>query len=908
MHDAQLLERDGEVAAIAEAIARLAHGAGGAVVVDGVAGIGKTSLLVEACRLARAASVTVLPASGGELERDFPHGVVRQLFEPVVREQPADRLFAGAAGPAARILAPDATATASDPLTIQHGLYWLTANLAARAPLLIAVDDAHWTDTASLRALLFLARRLDGLAVLLVLAARSGEGAPELGRIATHPGTRILRPAALTEPAVATLIDRGLGSPDERFVSACRVATGGNPYLVGELVDALAADGVAPVAASAQRVRGFAPETIAHATLLRLSRLPAGTVPLAQAVAVLGAGARLWQAAQLAGLNEAQAIAAADALAAAHVLRPGRPLEFVHPIVRAAVYEQLPLGARSAAHARAAELLAGADVDEIAAHLLLTEPRGRPEVVELLRAAARRALAGGAPEAGVSYLRRALEEFVEPELAVLEELATCEKVVRSPAAVEHLQQALGLAGDRDTRARISVELAEILILAGQWDPALALLQSLDDAGALGWRAKALLVGLSLYDPRHAGRVPLEPLFAEAERGGAARPLALTLAARAAMTGEDIERVPALVAAGLDGGRFLAEEGGESNLLAQALCALVFVDALDAAGDLVSEMLRDARVRSSVLGFASGVGHRVLVQARRGDLAGAEADLRSALGVLQEHDLLFAVPITLWYASEAILERPDLADVAALAETLELPPDLAATATGAWLLDLRGRLRLLARDEAGGIEDLRRCGATLDALGHRNPSYCSWRSALALATNDSRLADEELTAARRLGLARAIGGALRTRSVLEGDEAGLRAAVTLLEGSPLEHARALVDLGAWLRRANQRTEARAALRAGLDRALRCGAHRLAGRAREELAASGARPRREVSSGVDALTPSERRVAGMAADGLGNAQIAQALFVTVNTIETHLRHVYAKLGISSRREIPKITVDP
>ena len=693
-------------------------------------------------------------------------------------------------------------------------------------------------------------------------------------------------------------------------------------YLVEELIAALAADHVSPVAGSAERVRGLGPATIAHATLLRLSRLPDGAVPLANAVAVLGVDALVSSAARIAGLDQAHALAAADTLVAAHVLRPGRPLEFVHPIVRTAVYEQLPPGARAAAHARAARLLddAGAELDAIAAHLLLTEPAGHDDVIERLRQAAREALARGAPEAAVTYLSRALEESLEPRIDVLEELALAEQVVRAPAAIEHLEEALRLATDRATRARLSVTLAELLALMAQWTRAYALFGSAldelgDDDSALAARAKALWVSFASNDPRPGGgdEARLAALLAEAERGSGGRPLALVLAGRTSTRGEQLERVPALVEAGLDGGRFLAEEGPESNLLPQAACALVFVEALDAAAALTEEMLRDARARGSVLGFASGTAHRALVQTRRGDLAAAEADLRSALGVVQEHELLFALPITLWYTRDAILERPELADVAALTLGLQLPPDFAGTGSGAWLLELRGRLRWQAREGAAAAADLRQCGQTLDALGQRNPGYSGWRSALALATGDAAPARDELADARRLGFPRAIGVSLRTLGLLEGDIATLREAVAVLADSPapLEHARALVELGASQRRANQRVEARETLREGLDLAVRCGAGRLNERAREELAAAGGRPRREVLRGVDALTPSERRVAAMAADGLGNAQIAQALFVTVNTIETHLRHVYAKLGVNQRAQLAdalKITGAP
>jgi DNA-binding CsgD family transcriptional regulator len=154
---------------------------------------------------------------------------------------------------------------------------------------------------------------------------------------------------------------------------------------------------------------------------------------------------------------------------------------------------------------------------------------------------------------------------------------------------------------------------------------------------------------------------------------------------------------------------------------------------------------------------------------------------------------------------------------------------------------------------------------------------------------------------------ALGEVHRAAGVLKGGEAGirdLREAVSLLEQSParLEHSRALVDLGSALRRTGRRTEAREPLRAGYDLAQQCGAAALAENARYQLAASGIRIRRERLSGVHSLTATERRIAEVAAEGETNAQIAQALFVTVKTVEMHLTHVYRKLGISGRHELP------
>jgi DNA-binding CsgD family transcriptional regulator len=129
------------------------------------------------------------------------------------------------------------------------------------------------------------------------------------------------------------------------------------------------------------------------------------------------------------------------------------------------------------------------------------------------------------------------------------------------------------------------------------------------------------------------------------------------------------------------------------------------------------------------------------------------------------------------------------------------------------------------------------------------------------------------------------------------------AVRVLEGSQtaLRRARASVELGSALRRAGKRRDAREPLREGLDLAHRCGARALAERAREELVAAGGRPRRRATTGVDAMTPRERQVAGLAAQGMSNREIAEALFVTLKTVEWHLSHAYEKVGVQSRREL-------
>ena len=216
-----LLERDRELERIGVLLAGCVAGEGGVLLVEGPAGIGKTALLESARGRARDAGVRVLGARAGELEREFAHAVVRQLFEPslaAVGARERATLLAGAAGLAAPVVAPGpapATALVSDQaFPVIHGLYWLTANLARGGPVLLVVDDAHWCDRPSLRFLLYLARRLEGLPVAILLAARMREPGGEvqlLDQIAAEPMTRVLAPAALSVGAVGELVRASLG-------------------------------------------------------------------------------------------------------------------------------------------------------------------------------------------------------------------------------------------------------------------------------------------------------------------------------------------------------------------------------------------------------------------------------------------------------------------------------------------------------------------------------------------------------------------------------------------------------------------------------------------------------------------------------------------------------------------------
>jgi len=918
-----LVDREPELERLLALVDAATAGRGCLILVEGPAGIGKTRLLAAGSELAADRGLRALVARGSELERDFPFGAVRQILEPYLNELEASEraaAFAGSAAHALPLLAhTDGQPGDADYATL-YGLYWLLVALSQREPLLLCVDDIHWLDTPSLRFLGFLARRLDGMRLLVCGALRPAEEGTDralISDLSLAPGAETVRPAPLTADGASALIAAELGAPPEKpFVDECLNTTGGNPFYLSALIREAAAQALAPTAAEAARVRELGPEAIARLLLRRLDALGPGVPELAHALAVLGDGATVAEAAQLAGLDPARAAQAAHTLVRADIAAGHEPLAFAHPIVRTSIYADIAGADRVEQHRRAARLLSerGADLDRVAAQLLAAGP---PDAwaIEHLRAAAARALQRGAPENAAAYIRRALDGAAAPprRLALLQDLAAAEVALQDAGAVAHLQEARELATDTLQRVQITAALAETLLYAGQWDAAVALpAQALDELGDrdadLALRLRTMQVAAATYDPALVGTLDrqVDALKAAALGGGkAGRALAVQIAALVGHRGERLDEVAALVAHGLDEGNLLADEHAESWVFPQVVGGLMCVEAVEDAERVIDAMLADARARGSIRGFIVANGCDVYMTVYRGNLAAAAEEVHRGLALAQEHGMLFGLPAALRWGLDAILERPDLADAAALATQLELPPPLATTVSGAWIHEIRAALAFRAGDRTAAGKELEIAGAIFDALGFHNPSMYPWRSALALVTGDAALAEAELADARRNGRPRGLGVALRRAALITGDIDLLHEAVAVLDGSPaqLEHARALVELGAAQRRANDRLGAREPLRAGLDLAQRCGAIRLADRAAEELRATGARPRRAALSGRDALTASERRIAEMAASGLSNPEIAQALFVTIKTVEGHLSGAYRKLEVRSRAELPQ-----
>ncbi|HEV2474935.1 MAG TPA: helix-turn-helix transcriptional regulator, partial [Candidatus Dormibacteraeota bacterium] len=683
---------------------------------------------------------------------------------------------------------------------------------------------------------------------------------------------------------------------------------------------ALAAEGTPLTAAG---VAALSPATVARSVASRLARLglPAGR--LARAVAVLGAGPRLDHAAALAGLDASVAAEAADALVSGGILEPVE-LSFVHPMLRTSVYTESAPAWRAQAHAIAARLLAaeGATPAAVAAHFMRANAAADPPVVEVLRDAAAETIDAGAPDTAATFLRRALGEPPSPEQhgQVLYELGLAELVGGDPGAIEHLAAALRATSDRPRRARIALALGRAQVGAGSLaDADSTLSQAIVEAGdaELVARIETYRCVLGIWSPQFAPTVGarLAELRSLAEGDGpAAHGLLLALAFRAAFSGEPRAEIIAMVDRGLGGTQF--EAGNITDPVAWAVRSLTFVDALDRADSVVADMFAQAQRASSAPTFASALVCRAAVAVRRGQIAAAEDDARRAVEIVVTHQLGFLAPQAHAWLGEALLERGELDEAAAVLEGADLTA-MRGSRPEALFLHVRGRVRLGRGERAAGLADLRLCRSIQEAVGLANPNVVAWRSTLALALPHAEskeahaLVETELNQAAAIGQPRAIGVALRAKALLADHDSAiplLREAVHFLEASPsqIEHARALTDLGAALRRANQRAAARTPLREALDLATRCAATAIAVRARDELVATGARPRRTVLVGADALTPTERRVAAMAAAGRSNRDIAEALFVSMKTVATHLGHAYQKLDITAREQLATVVL--
>jgi DNA-binding CsgD family transcriptional regulator len=556
----------------------------------------------------------------------------------------------------------------------------------------------------------------------------------------------------------------------------------------------------------------------------------------------------------------------------------------------------------------------------VAAHLLLTAPAGNERRAAILRAAAESAAQRGVPDTAALYLRRALDEPPpEDELGdILLELGRSEvAAMQFEAASEHLQEAIATGTSAATRASAASWFGRCALVSGGGNVAAAarVIEALAEELRTDERERSLDLGcdllvLSAAAPALRGELPerLERFRRRAAGDARYEAVAQIHAAQsrllsAAPAAAVIDEVQAAM------GKGLPSEAGANTLFA-ALFTLVLGEAYDVATPIIEAGLEFTRRQ----GFAAREGllrgQRALVALARGVLDDAQLEAERGLALVGERHAA-----VLQLAAVAIAVYIERGDLGAAERAVERGAVLDETEDRIFLdqfITSRGRLRIAQGQVSEGVRDLLWCGERLDTLGVRWPG--SWRAfaAPALASlgeeeRASELAKEQIALARSIGARGLLGQALRTGGVAIGGEEGLgllEEAVAVLEKAParLELAHALAELGGELSRQRRRREGREALRLAMQQAVDCGAFALAERARGELTAGGGRRPRLELTGINALTPAERRVCEMAADGeLTNRAIAQNLFVTEKTVELHLTSAYRKLGIRSRFQL-------
>ncbi|MDV6285054.1 helix-turn-helix transcriptional regulator [Rhodococcus jostii] len=936
---APLLERGREVEAITRAVRSGTRGDGQMLLIEGPSGIGKSRLLAAAQAIGEDFGAEVLTTCGGELEQEFPLGLALRLLETRIARASQVELEAVFRGHAAlvepmlrRPLHETATAL-TDEFVLLHSLYWLIANLAEERPLVLIADDLQWGDELSLRFLLYLAQRLGDLPVIIVGAVRTGDPAAEnelVARIALQ-ASHTLQPAELSRDAVKELLHTLLPDADDNdaLIDESWAATRGNPFLLRELATAMDSRSAVGAANPYGAVPDTAPESVTRSVMLRIARLGDDALALARAVAVLGTSTSLVTAAELSGLDFAAATVAAERLAAAQIFASAANLSFYHPMIRAAVYRKFPSNERARCHLEAAKLLRAseADMDGVAVHLMRGAPTDSEWARTALHSAAKSAARKGAPSAAAGYLRRALtmqHEDPRQHANLLIDLGIMEAAAGETNSLVHLESALELIDEPDEQARAMYALGQTLFRYGRPAEALTVFRKGADTFthtdrdlALRFEAGYMASAAYLVDRPHEAHQRVSALAttfpAQSELTSAERLLILHLAVFRAMSEPRSADHAELVLRALGDSVKLWRETSDGMTISHAILALTWCGRAQDAAEVADSVLTDARMRGDSLIFAEISLARSMAMYSLGRVSEAMVDAQAAI-IGMKRGWNSTVPAPQGILAYCLIDRGELEQAAEVLHDAEAQLRSRETRTlNVWFYMARGRLRLLQSDFHGASDDFLRVGKLLENNRFHNPGYmlAPWRSLAGRALHAAgrteaaiELIDRDIELARQFGLCSTLGSALRERALVASPNpeiALLEESVTVLESaesSPLELARTLIELGSAQRRIGKKVRSRETLREALDLAHRSGATAVERQAHQELLVSGARPRRQVIHGLNALTPSEQRIAALFADGLTTRSIAETLYLTMSTVEWHRRNIYRKLDIDSR----------
>ncbi|MEU8790328.1 AAA family ATPase [Streptomyces sp. NPDC048643] len=957
-----LRERGDALELVAAEAARARSGTGRLLLLSGATGTGRTALLEAAAGHGETHGMRVLRARCSP-DPNAPFAAVLQLLsldqdalwqqsgrgsragaEAGVGAGVGGTVGAGATAPA-HALAPARarshphththTHTHDDGRAHDYGragarLWRLLLAHAGDAPLLVAVDDVHRADEQSRQWLTAAARQIDRLPVLLVVTERTqydvDPAGPGLAHTLSPDLVRTHTLAPLSADSAAGLVRSAFAdAPPDSWVDDCVRACAGSPLLLHALLDDLrAVPGARTPAPVPTTCAALYPGAYPAAVSWWLDCAGRATADVARSLALAtadSAGHGPYVDAELlagmAGADAARVPGWLTSMTRLGVLRTspdgGHP-DYVHPLLRDAVSSGWPGARRQAAHRAAAEtmLRRGDPAEAVAGHVLRAPVIGAAWAVGALLDAASAAVRSGRAGDAPAFLRRALEEPLTPERrsAVLTELGSLEFVTVRPAAgMSRLAEAVRLPGAPRDRVRAAVALGTALTGQGETRAAIGVLRSLDeqlrDHPDLVRTVQTASTLLSDQDP-DVRREMYRWLRETADRsphlvGAAGRALLVRYEATAGLTSARtaVRRVRALLEEPSD-------PLGEPFLLGTAAAVTQWADELDEAERLVERGLAGQSASLLHPMHAALLNVRADIAAARGAHEGVAPAARPAGPVGRAPGNQDALAVL------ALVGQGRTETATALAGDFEL-----RDAPDSWeanrFLYARGVLRAADGDPGAALDDFLECGRRQSAREVLSPVVTPWRTAaaecrVALGRPEEALAlaREELRLATVWNTPRLVGRSLSTLGTATGGRQGLDLAdraVRLLREAPAgtELPAALIAQGRQLAAAGERTRAREPLREAAERAERLGAVRLHTQAQQALREAGARRAAAPRTGTDALTPSERRIATLAANGRTNPEISTLLHLARRTVETHLTSTFRKLGIRGRGEL-------
>ena len=894
------------------------------LVLDGEAGIGKSTLWHTGLALARERGLRVLSTRPAEAEQNFALAGLGDLLEGVL-----DEVLPALAPPRRRALEValllEEAQEPLDPRAVGVATRSALELLAEAQPLLVAVDDVQWLDLSSTDALGFAMRRTE--APLRVLLARRSEttNRTTLESALPAPSVERLHVGPLTVGALQAVLSERLDRVFPRPVLLrIHETSGGNPFYALELARALPVDvdptGPLPI-----------PEGLDELVGARLTALPEGARSALALVAALGAAPIDLLAA--AGHTED---ALEPALAAHVVERVVGEIRFTHPLLASGLYRGLADGERRATHRLLGQLLQ----DPIAAarHLALAADGPDAEIADALDEAATEASIRGTPgvAAELGELARRLTPGEDGEGRRRRGIVAATALLRAGDVGRARTLADGILAEAPTgrpRAEALVLLSSVEVRSARPERAVALredaLREAGDAPALRAAVHQWLAANVADAPvgdreRHAleSLELAEKLGDDALRAGALAVLALLRYEAgepdAVALAEEAHALAVALVASPRTSRFevahlLAWSYDRLDLLASFNLAwiLMTIGRGARAGRLMDDLERELAPRDELLeSKVRWMRASLETQAARWDLA-AEHLRRVQEVVVQYGGAVWASPVI--QLADLAIHRGEVGHarelLAGCRELAERQPDA--------LADLEAVLGIAARvsgDLEVSIAQFAAAEKIGEAIGLREPTTLWWRADFVEVLLESGRVYEAIevldaweAAARRLGRERVIADATRCRGLLAAARGEIKLACSTLEdaarqhervGDPFGQARALLALGVTRRRSRQRSAAREAIEAALLQLEALGEVFWTARARAELGRIGGRTRE------DGLTPAERRVAALVAEGRTNREVAAALVLGERTVETHLTHIYAKLGVRSRTELARV----